>query len=679
MPVVKDNELIPSVSKVLKDSRLIGAIDIGTTSTRCILFNSRGEIVAMHQIAYPSSTNQSETLSKIKIDPTLIYPKPSWVEMNPNNLILYVIICIAECQKQLNKINDQRRKIGQLELYIATIGIANMRETVILWDQRNGKAVYNGIVWSDGRTSEMIEELKKKTPKSKLKKLRSKCGLDLSSYFSASKIKWLLENDSKVQDVYDSGDLMFGTVDSWLVYHLTKNNQHKTDVSNASRTLFMDLNKCQYDEELIEFWGIDSKKLKFPEICSSSELFGHFQIPNLNSLKSSSIKISNEDLNALKIIQDSNVPINGVLGDQSSSLVGQLCLKKGDAKCTYGTGGFLMLNTGSKPLITKKGVLPTVGFWLKNINNKEDSTPFYALEGAISSAGSSIEWIKNTFNIIPTAKDIGALAATVKDSGGTSFVSGFTGLLSPHWDPDARGSLQGLSNYTKPGHIARSSLEGISFQVHDILKVMAIVNGAHKSFMNDEDENYEDSVKQDDSNAISMLAIDGGVSKSEEFVQIQSDIFGPWVKLCKPPVSEATALGVAIAAGFGFENDEEKIWKSFDEVTECLNFKNNLKIYESKSTREERIANFKNWKQAIYNTLCPESKLKILTKEQLIEMAKKCMKLVKEKEAEEKEDQEESSDSEEADESNEEKTLIDNDSDSIELIEEDFLIRIKLD
>ncbi|CCH44492.1 Glycerol kinase [Wickerhamomyces ciferrii] len=593
-----------------KEFKVLVSIDIGTTSTRVILFDRYGKDVASHQIEYSTSANttldgQQKIYSaegteisanynleiegdETKDGPTLKYPGDGKIEIIPTHIISNVVACFAHCIIKLNEINDERRVKSQHPYIVAAIGIANMRETTILWDSETGEAVYDGLVWSDARTSEIVQNMKETTPKEKLDAIQQKCGLNISTYFSASKIRWLIDNVPNVQQSYQAGKLMFGTVDTWLIYHLTKGRTFATDVTNASRTMFMDINTLQYDSELFEFWNIDPNLLKFPEIKSSSEFYGNFELPNLKAIGAPDI-LTKEGKLALQALGNT-VPINGVIGDQCASMVGQLAFKKGSAKATYGTGCFLMLNTGYKPLISKNGLVTTVGFWFKNMNQDDDSIAFYAIEGSIAVAGSCIQWLRDNLNIILRAQDVGPLASSVKNSGGVIFLPAFTGFFAPYWDQYAQGTIFGISQSVNFKHIARAALEGICFQVRAILKAMCQDAGG--------DSNFLDGDKPSGKQLISELAIDGGISKSKEFNQIQSDILGPCMKLYKSQVSEATALGAAIAAGCGFEKDDEKVWASFKEVKDCMNFKNS-EVYESKMDKETRKEICRKWEKAV--------------------------------------------------------------------------------
>ncbi|CCH44821.1 glycerol kinase [Wickerhamomyces ciferrii] len=632
-----------------KEYKLVASIDIGTTSTRAILFNRRGEEVASHQIEY-STTANTTTDGKQKIysaegiqitatddleieredtedGPTLTFPNPGWVEIKPTHIISNAVTCLASCKVTLDKVNKERKSRGEEEYKIVSIGIANMRETTILWDKDTGRAVHDGIVWNDTRTTDIVQDMLKNIPEEKLDAVKQKSGLTVSTYFSASKLRWLLDNKPHVKQAYEAGQLMFGTVDTWLMYHITQDHTFATDVTNASRTMFMDIKNFKYDSELFDLWNIDPELLQFPEIRSSSELFGYFKVPNLEAIGAPTL-LTKEGEAALKSLGPL-IPINGVLGDQSSSMVGQLALKKGSAKCTYGTGCFLLLNTGSQPLNSDNGAVTTVGYWFKNLQDEEDATAHYALEGSIAVAGSCVQWLRDNLKLIEKAQDIGPLATLVPNAGGVVFVPAFSGLFAPYWDPDARGTIFGLTQYTSASHIARAALEGICYQARAILKAMATDAGEDPEFMED---GAEVPYEQGPSNSISQLAIDGGLSKSNEFVQIQSDILGPCVKIRKTPVSEATALGAAIAAGCGFEDDEEKVWTSIVDVQESLQFDDG-EVFQSQLDSKSRRQNWNLWTKAVdrakgWNSGKPED-LTVEELEQRIDVLKNQLRLKK--------------------------------------------------
>lgn len=611
---------------------VIATIDIGTTSARCILFNQEGMEVAKHQIEYSTTASEAPAESQNKeqfrrrsslmrhnepiftaegiaisitddveiennaasVGPTLRYPQPGWVECMPVHILANAVQCLVACLITLRKINQNPSL--RIKYRVKAIGIANMRETTIVWNRRTGKPLSNGITWTDTRTSEIVQHLEKMTDDDKKEELKQKTGLPLSTYFSAAKLRWLLDNDDTIREEYEKGDgnLMFGTVDTWLIYHLTKEKSYVSDVTNASRTYFMDLETRDYDDELLEFWDIDPTKIQLPKIVSSSEFYGSFVAPNLSNLGFHN-KITQEAYDILKTIY--NIPICGCLGDQSASLVGQMAVKPGAAKCTYGTGCFLLYNTGSRKLISEHGTLTTLGYWFPNLEG-EDGKPHYALEGSIAVAGSIIQWLRDNLKLIENAKDIGPLASQVEDSGGVVFIPAFSGLYAPYWDGGSRGTIFGMTQYTSSSHIARAALEGVCFQVRAILRAMANDAGGSEDFLE------EALNRQGEDKPLSSLAVDGGMSKADEVLQIQADILGPCVTVKRAKISECTALGAAIAAGLSFKDENERVWKDFDDVIAKIlggeeDEKNHFRAHLPDN---ERRRNWKRWESAIERT-----------------------------------------------------------------------------
>lgn len=593
-----------------KTIQLIASIDIGTTSSRAILFNKKGEEVAKHQIEYSTTANTTED-GKTKIytaegititasddveiedeesssGPTLRFPHPGWVEVKPAHVLANGVQCLAACIVSLEKINKDRAAENKPLYRITNIGIANMRETTLLWSRKTGKSLGYGIVWNDTRTSEIVTKMKNDHDDDELERLREKSGLPISTYFSAAKIRWLLDNDSNIKKLYDEGeDLMFGTIDTWLIYNLTKEKSFVSDVTNASRTMFMNIKTFQYDDELFKLWNIDSKKISFPKIVSSSEFYGSFHVPNLAKLGYPGA-LSEVAIEKLNHIQD--VPISGCLGDQSASIVGQLALRQGAAKCTYGTGCFLLYNTGKNALISKHGALTTVGFWFPSLSSHENF-PHYALEGSIAVAGSVVQWLRDNLRLISKAQDIGPLASLVPNSGGVVFVPAFSGLFAPYWDSDARGTILGLTQYTSASHIARAALEGVCYQARAILKAMASDAGANEDFLEQAVGTYEHT-------PLSLLAVDGGMSKSNEVMQIQADILGPCVTVRRSPNSEATALGAAIAAGVSNPDENKRLWIDLSDVVESIGGESE-EDFHSKSDDKDRRTHWNLWEKAV--------------------------------------------------------------------------------
>ncbi|KAI5948629.1 GUT1 [Candida theae] len=608
---------------------LIATIDIGTTSARAILFSQEGQEIAKHQIEYSTTASEAPENSqnteqfrrrssllrhdepifsaegiaisitdnveiennKSSVGPTLRFPQPGWVECMPVHILANAVQCLIACLITLRKINQNPNL--KVKYKVKCIGIANMRETTIVWSRKTGKPLSGGITWTDTRTAEIVQHLEKMIDEDRKAELKEKTGLPLSTYFSAAKLRWLLDNDDVIREEYEKGDgnLMFGTVDTWLIYNLTKEKSFVTDITNASRTYFMDLETHDYDDDLLDFWGIDPTRIQLPKIVSSSEHYGAFAPPNLSNLGFHN-KITQEAYDILKTI--TGVPICGCLGDQSASLVGQLALKPGSAKCTYGTGCFLLYNTGTRKLISSHGALTTFGFWFPSLDGA-DGKPHYALEGSVAVAGSIIQWLRDNLKMISNAKDIGPLASQVANSGGVVFIPAFSGLYAPYWDRGARGTIFGMTQYTSSSHIARAALEGVCYQVRAILKAMGSDAGSSEDFME------EARTSQEDSQPLSQLATDGGMSKADEVLQIQADILGPCVTVKRAQTAECTALGAAIAAGVSFKNEEDRIWKDFDDVVAKItgNYDEASNTFKAELPDADRRKNWRRWEKAI--------------------------------------------------------------------------------
>lgn len=619
---------MPRRSSNAPSNPLVATIDIGTTSARCILFDKSGREFAKHQIEYSTSasepvdsknTDQYRRRSSLarhhepiftaegvailitddieiennaaSIGPTLRFPQPGWVECMPVHILANAVECLVACLITLRKVN--KNPDIKVKYKVKCIGIANMRETTLIWHKKTGKPLCNGITWTDTRTAEIVQHLERITDDETKNMIREKTGLPLSTYFSAAKLRWLLDNDDTIREEYESGEgnLMFGTVDTWLIYHLTKEHTYVTDITNASRTSLMDLENHDYDPELLDFWGIDPDRIHLPKIVSSSEFYGSFAAPNLSNLGFHN-KITEEAYDMLKTIY--NVPICGCLGDQSASLVGQLAVKQGSAKCTYGTGCFLLYNTGVRKLVSDHGALTTLGFWFPTLSG-DDGQPHFALEGSIAVAGSIIQWLRDNLKLIEAAKDIGPLASQVEDSGGVVFIPAFSGLYAPYWDGGARGTIFGMTQYTSSSHIARAALEGVCFQVRAILRAMAEDAGGSAQFL----EEALDA--QRESQPLSVLAVDGGMSKADEVLQIQADILGPCVTVVRAAHAECTALGAAIAAGLSFKDENERIWKDFDDAISCLGggAEDTSNLFKALEPDDERRKNWKRWEKAV--------------------------------------------------------------------------------
>ncbi|OAQ61705.1 glycerol kinase 2 [Pochonia chlamydosporia 170] len=495
----------------------IGAIDQGTTSTRFLIFNKSGEVVALHQIEFKQ-----------------IYPNPGWHEHDPEELISSVEHCIDGAVKKFETQGHSRDQI-------VAVGITNQRETTVVWDKTTGKALYNAIVWTDTRNVEIVRRLKTRIGSGEL---TDRCGLPLSTYSSVGRLLWLLENVPEVKDTYEKGNLAFGTVDSWLAYKLnggTARNVHVSDPSNASRTMFMNIHTLEYDAELIDWFRIDRKKVALPKIVRSADAEAY------GSLATTSLK---------------GIKIMGCLGDQSAALVGQKGFKPGLAKNTYGTGCFLLYNVGEKPVISTHGLLSTVAF------DFGEGKTMYALEGSIAVAGSSVKFLVDNFGFIESSSKLSALAETVEDNGGCTFVTAFSGLFAPYWIDDARGTIFGITAYTQRGHIARATLEATCFQTKAILDAMA----------------------KDSGKKLSELAVDGGMCNADLIMQTQSDIIG--IPVNRPAMRETTALGAAIAAGFA-----AGVWESFDDLKD-VNTEGQT-VFKPQITASDANKRFERWEKAV--------------------------------------------------------------------------------
>ncbi|CZR67949.1 probable GUT1-glycerol kinase [Phialocephala subalpina] len=494
----------------------IGSIDQGTTSTRFLIFNREGEPVASHQVEF-----------------TQYYPHPGWHEHDPLEIITSIETCIEGAVKSFEDNGHSARAIK-------AVGITNQRETTVVWDHETGEPLYNAIVWTDTRTQALVRKLKARLGSDKLQEI---CGLPLSTYPSVGKLLWLIENEPKVAEAYAKGRLAFGTIDAWVVYRLNggaKKNVFVTDPTNASRSMFMNIHTLKYDEQLLDFFRFDMDKLKLPKIVrsSDSEAFGTLTTGVL-----------------------SGVPITGCLGDQSAALVGQKGFTPGRAKNTYGTGCFLLYHVGSKPVISKHGLLSTVAYDF-------DGTPQYALEGSIAVAGSSVKFLQNNFEFIKSSSQISVLAETVEDNGGVTFVTAFSGLFAPYWMDDARGTIFGITAYTQKGHIARATLEATCFQTKAIL----------------------DAMEKDSGHALAELAVDGGMTNSDLCMQTQADLIG--IPVERPRMLETTALGAAIAAGFAIG-----VWQNFDEL-KSVNTAGTT-IFQPKISAQEKDKKFARWEKAV--------------------------------------------------------------------------------
>lgn len=492
------------------EKKFILALDQGTTSSRAIVFDHNGHIKSVAQKEF-----------------TQYFPQPGWVEHNPNEIWSSQASVIAEAISAID-ING---------LDIAGIGITNQRETTIVWDIDTEEPIYNAIVWQDRRTSEYCDELK---AQGLTEKIHKKTGLIIDAYFSGTKIKWILDNVPGARKRAEMGKLRFGNVDSWLVWRLTRGEIHVTDVTNASRTMLFNIKDLKWDEELLKLLDIPMSMM--PEVKSSSEIYGHTKTT----------------------IFAHEVPISGIAGDQQAALFGQMCIEPGSIKNTYGTGCFVMLNTGSKPVLSKNNLLTTIAW---KIGNKIT----YALEGSIYVGGSVVQWLRDGLGFITSSSEIEDLASTVPDSGGVYFVPALTGLAAPYWDQYARGTIIGITRGTTRAHIARAALDGIAFQTYDIAQAMA----------------------KDMDAPLMELKVDGGASRNNLLMQHQADLLG--ITVVRPKITETTALGAAYLAGLavGF-------WNNIDEI------KNQWQVertFEPIADSEKIEAAKAGWANAIGRTL----------------------------------------------------------------------------
>eukprot|EP00794_Sanderia_malayensis_P019091 gene19091-21007_t len=497
---------------------LIGAIDQGTSSSRFLLFNSKKEVVSFHQIEIES-----------------YHPFEGWCEQDPEELYSKTIECIELTL-------GQSKKHGFDPSQIKAVGITNQRETTIVWDKNTGKPLCRAVVWLDARTGSTVEKLISSTPTKSKDYLQQKCGLPLATYFSAVKLKWLMDNNEAVQKAVSEERCLFGTVDTWLVWNLTggtNGGKHYTDVTNASRTMLMNLATQQWDAELCEFFGIPQHIL--PEIRSSSEIYGTITHAVLNG-----------------------VPIAGILGDQQAALVGQNCFRSGDAKNTYGTGNFLLYNTGKDVVYSKNGLLTTVAYKFG-----PESPTHFALEGSIAITGAAIKWLRDGLEVIKSASETSEIAASVPDNGGVYFVPAFSGLFAPYWQPNARGIIIGLTQFITKAHIVRAAMEAVCFQTKEIL----------------------DAMNQDSGIPLQLLLVDGGMTVNDMLMQMQADLLG--IDVLRPKMAETTALGAAIAAGAakGIE-----LWDPCSN-TDCN--QESMTQFSSKLDPSKRDEMYGKWKKAV--------------------------------------------------------------------------------
>ena len=488
--------------------KFILALDQGTSSSRAIVFDHDGHIRSVAQQEF-----------------TQHFPQPGWVEHDPMEIWASEAAVIAEAIS----------KIGINGLDIAAIGITNQRETTIVWDAETGTPVYNAIVWQDRRTSAYCDKLK---ADGLTQKIREKTGLIIDAYFSGTKIKWILDNVPGAREKADKGLLRFGTVDSWLVWQLTRGEVHVTDVTNASRTMVFNINTLEWDKELLDLLGIPLSMM--PRVASSSEVYGHTKTT----------------------LFAHEVPIAGIAGDQQAALFGQMCTAPGSVKNTYGTGCFLLMNTGTKPILSKNNLLTTIAWKIGNTVN-------YALEGSIFVGGSVVQWLRDGLGIIRSSADVEALAASVPDNGGVYFVPALTGMGAPYWDQYAHGVICGITRGTTAAHIARAALEGIAFQTMDIVNAM----------------------ERDAGVKLSELKVDGGASRNNLMMQFQADVLDTAV--IRPEVTETTAMGACYLAGLAVG-----YWSSLDEVKRQWKAERTFKPSGASVTAARE-----GWKDAIKRTI----------------------------------------------------------------------------
>ncbi len=494
-------------------SNYLGAIDQGTTSTRFIVFDRSGRISSVAQREHEQ-----------------IYPKPGWVEHDPEEIWRRTHEVIGAAMKEK----------GFRSKDLAAIGITNQRETTLMWNRRTAHAIHNAIVWQDTRVEDDVAEFAKNGGQDRF---RAKTGLPLATYFSGMKIRWMLNNVKDARAMAEAGDILFGNIDSYLVWKLTggpNGGVHVTDVTNASRTQLMDLHTLQWDKDLLDAFSIPAAVL--PKIVSSSEVYGTAKVPEIEG-----------------------VPVAGILGDQQAALVGQTCFDVGQAKNTYGTGCFLLMNAGTEPVLSKYGLLTTVAFKFG------DKPASYALEGSVAISGALVQWLRDNLGLIAQSKDVETLARTVKDNGGVYFVPAFSGLFAPYWQSSARGVIVGLTRYANKGHIARAALEATAYQTREVLEAMELDSG-HK---------------------IDALRTDGGMVEDELLMQFQADILNRDV--LRPLIKETTALGASYAAGLavGF-------YKNLNELRDKWGVDHTWKARMEEGEREKLFA---QWKKAVTRSM----------------------------------------------------------------------------
>jgi glycerol kinase len=493
-------------------TRYVAAIDQGTTSSRCIVFDPKGAVVAVDQKEHRQ-----------------IFPKPGWVEHDAEEIWTNVQAVVKGALDKLSITASD----------LAAVGITNQRETTVLWDKATGKPVHNAIVWQDTRTDRLVRDLGGHAGQDRFRDL---CGLPLATYFSGPKARWLLDHEDGLRARAEAGEVLFGTMDTWLIWKLTHDGQegrHVTDVTNASRTMLMDLKTLDWDDSLLEAIGVPRAML--PEIRPSSEVYGE----------------------ARGVLE--GVPVASALGDQQAALFGQTCFEPGEGKNTYGTGSFLLVNTGEKPVHSKNGLLTTVGYKIG------EAPAVYALEGSIAVTGSLVQWVRDNLGLIHDAKEIEPLARTVEDNGGCYFVPAFSGLFAPYWRSDARGVIVGLTGYINKGHIARAVLEATAWQTREVV----------------------DAMSADSKVGLTTLKVDGGMTANDLLMQLQADVLG--VPVVRPVVPETTCLGAAYAAGLavGYWPDLASLRANWRKSAE----------WTPEMPAAERNRHYRKWKKAVQRTM----------------------------------------------------------------------------
>ena len=487
-------------------SKYILALDQGTTSSRAIIFDKNGFIISVAQKEFRQ-----------------LFPKPGWVEHDPNEI----------WSTQLGVAAEAISKAGLTVENIAAIGITNQRETTVVWERATGKPVYNAIVWQDRRTASFCDELKSKGID---KLIQEKTGLIIDAYFSGTKIKWILDNVEGAREKANKGELCFGTVDTWLLWNLTRGQVHATDVSNASRTLLLNIHTLQWDGELEKIFDVPGNML--PQVRSSSEIYGETQ----------------------NILTARKIPIAGIAGDQQSALFGQMCSQPGMVKNTYGTGCFMLMNTGTKAVPSKNNLLTTVAWKVNGVTQ-------YALEGSVFIGGAVVQWLRDGLGIIKSSSEVEALADKVEHSDGVYIVPAFAGLGAPYWDQHARGTIVGMTRGTTASHLARAALDSIAYQTMDVLKAMETDSGI----------------------SIAELRVDGGATVNDLMMQFQSDILN--TRVVRPKIIETTALGAAYLAGLAVG-----YWKDMDEIRQQWHIE---KVFEPDMNEVKRNQLYKGWLRAV--------------------------------------------------------------------------------